>query len=149
MKTKGNKLLDRVFVIMGVFAVVTLVAGVEIGYELRDDVYDRYQSSSNNYTELYVEDDTDSNYLNEILKPELQISQTSDPLTMSYKITNTSSSKVYVEYAEITVYNNNNAVIYTTTVNIYNTYEPEQKDEIVFQIPQDANRVGKVEINLK
>ena len=148
MKTKGNKLLDRVFTVMGVFAVVTLVAGVEIGYELRDDVYERYQKNTN-YTELYVEDETDSDYLNEILKPVLQISQTSDPLTMSYKITNTSSSKVYVEYAEIKVYNNNDAVIYTTTVNIYNTYEPEQTDQIVFQVPQDANRVGKVEINLK
>lgn len=149
MKTKGNKLLDRVFTVMGVFAVVTLVAGVEIGYELRDDVYERYQRTTNNYTELYVEDETDTDYLNEVLKPELQISQTSDPLTMSYKITNTSSSKVYVEYAEIKVYNNNDAVIYTTTVNIYNTYEPDQKDEIVFQVPQDANRVGKVEINLR
>ena len=149
MKTKGNKMLDRVFLIMGVFAIVTLVAGVEIGYELRDDVYENYQRKSNSYTELYVEDETDSNYLNEVLKPKLQISQTKDPLTMSYKITNTSSSKIYVEYAEITVYNNNNAVIYTTTINIYNTYEPEQTDEIVFQIPQDANRVGRVEINLK
>ena len=148
MKTKGNKMLDRVFLIMGVFAVVTLAAGVEIGYELRDEVYENYQKN-NNYTELYVEDDTYTNYLNEVLKPTLQISQTKDPLTMSYTITNTTNSKIYVEYAEITVYNNNDAVIYTTTINIYNTYEPEQKDEIVFQIPQDANRVGKVEINLK
>ena len=149
MKTKGNKMLDRVFTIMGVFAVVTLVAGVEIGYELRDDVYENYQKNSNSYTELYVEEEIDTNYLNEVLKPKLQISQTKDPLTMSYTITNTSNSKVYVEYAEITVYNNNNAVIYTTTINIYNTYEPEQTDEIVFQIPQDSNRVGRVDINLK
>jgi len=28
MKTKGNKMLDRVFMIMGVFAIVTLVAGI-------------------------------------------------------------------------------------------------------------------------
>ncbi len=149
MKTKGNKLLDRVFIVMGVFAVVTLAAGIEIGFELRDDVYERYQANKTNYTELYVEEETDTNYLNDVLKPQLQINQTQDPVTMSYKLKNTSASKVYVEYAEINVYNNNNAVIYSTTVNIYNTYEPNQTDEFEFQIPQDSNRIGKVEINLK
>jgi len=68
---------------------------------------------------------------------------------MTYKITNTSSSRIYVESAKINVYNNNNAVIYTTTINIYNNYEPNQVDTIEFQVPQDANRVGRVEIELK
>ena len=149
MKTKGNKMLDRVFMIMGVFAIVTLVAGIEIGFELRDDAYERFQSVNNDYTELYVEDVDDSVYLNDVLKPQLKINQTQDPLTMTYKITNTSKSRIYVESAKINVYNNNDAVIYTTTINIYNNYEPNEVDTIEFQVPQDANRVGRVEIELK
>lgn len=149
MKTKGNKMLDRVFMIMGVFAIVTLVAGIEIGFELRDDAYERFQSVNNDYTELYVEDVDDSEYLNDVLKPQLKINQTQDPLTMTYKITNTSKSRIYVESAKINVYNNNDAVIYTTTINIYNNYEPNEVDTIEFQVPQDANRVGRVEIELK
>ena len=149
MKTKGNKMLDRVFMIMGVFAIVTLVAGIEIGFELRDDAYERFQSVNNDYTELYVEDVDDSEYLNDVLKPQLKINQTQDPLTMTYKITNTSKSRIYVESAKINVYNNNDAVIYTTTINIYNNYEPNEVDTIEFEVPQDANRVGRVEIELK
>ncbi len=149
MKIKGNKMLDRVFMIMGVFAIVTLVAGIEIGFEIRDGAYDRYKSVNNDYTELYVEDVDDSVYLNDVLKPQLKINQTQDPLTMTYKITNTSKSRIYVESAKINVYNNNDAVIYTTTINIYNNYEPNEVDTIEFQVPQDANRVGRVEIELK
>ena len=66
---------------------------------------------------------------------------------MTYNIQNIGQSTVYVERANIKVYNVNDAVIYETTVYLRRSYEPDATDQITFQVPQDGNRIARVEVD--
>ena len=148
MKTKGNKELNIIFKIMGLFSVVTLTIGLGIGYYVRDLQQD-LKTSTISSTEKAISTTANDEFLNKVFKPRLTIVNTSAPAQLYYRIINTSASSVYVEKANINIYDNEDNIIYTTTLNIYKTYIPGKTDQLEFQIPQDASNIKKVEIDLK
>lgn len=148
MKIKGNKELDIIFKIMGIFSVVTLTIGLGIGYYIRDLQVDLATPTYTSEEKAISTTATDE-YLNKVFQPKLTIVNTSAPAQLYYTIQNTSASSIYIEKAVINVYDNEENVIYTTTLNVYKTYLPSQKDKLEFQIPQDATNAAKVEIDLK
>ncbi len=145
MKIKNNKELNKVFMIMGIFSIVALFGGIELGFELRDSVYKPVERESS--SEKYIESDSTFNFLDTVINSNLQINSTENPVSMTYNITNISSSTVYVERANINVLDVNDAVIYKTTIYIHKTYEPGATDQITFQVPQDGNRIARVEVD--
>lgn len=149
MKVKGNKELNTVFKIMGIFSVVTLTVGLGIGYYVRDLQVDL--SNTQPATEEKAISTTVANdeYLNKVFHPRLTIVNTSAPAQLFYTIQNSGTSSVYIEKADINVYDSNENIIYTTTLNVYKTYLPGQRDKLDFQLPQDATSIAKVEIDLK
>ena len=145
MKTRNNKELNKVFMIMGIFSIVALFGGIELGYELRDSIYRpeiKEESGEKN-----IESDETFNYLNTVISSNLQVNQSINPVSMTYNIQNIGQSTVYVERANIKVYNVNDAVIYETTVYLRRSYEPDATDQITFQVPQDGNRIARVEVD--
>jgi len=145
MKTRNNKELNKVFMIMGIFSIVALFGGIELGFELRDSAYKpgiKEESAEKN-----IESDGSFNYLNTVITSNLQINQSVNPVSMTYNITNIGQSTVYVEKANIRVYNVNDAVIYKTTISLNKSYEPGATDQITFQVPQDGNRITRVEVD--
>lgn len=149
MKIKGNKELNIIFKIMSLFSVVTLTIGLGIGYYVRDlqvelAEYD-YSSQEKAISTVVATDE----FLNKVLHPRLTIVNISAPAQLYYTIQNSTQSSIYVERADINVYDKTNSIIYTTTLNVYKTYLPGQADKLDFQIPQDASNATKVEINLK
>lgn len=144
MKTKNNKELNKVFMIMGIFSIVALFGGIELGFELRDSAYKTVKEES---AEKYIEPDSSFNYLDTVINSNLVINQSVNPVSMTYHITNVGQSTIYVERANIKVYNVNEAVMYETSIYINKTYEPGATDDITFQVPQDGNRIAKVEVD--
>ena len=145
MKIRNNKELNKVFMIMGIFSIVALFGGIELGYELRDSAYKpeiKEESGEKN-----IESDETFNYLNTVISSNLQVNQSINPVSMTYNIQNIGQSTVYVERANIKVYNVNDAVIYETTVYLRRSYEPDATDQITFQVPQDGNRIARVEVD--
>ncbi len=145
MKTKNNKELNKAFMIMGIFSIVALFAGIELGFELRDSVYKSVDQTQS--VEKYIEGDSSLNYLDTVICSNLQINQSENPVSMTYEITNIGQATVYVEKANIKVYNVNEAVIYETTIYLHRSYEPGATDYITFQVPQDGNRIARVEVD--
>lgn len=148
MKIKGNKELDIIFKIMSLFSVVTLTIGLGIGYYVRDLQVDLAEYDHRSEEKAISTIATDE-FLNKTLQPRLTIVDISAPAQLYYTIQNSSASSIYVEKADINIYDQSNNIIYTTTLNIYKTYLPSQSDRLDFQIPQDASNATKVEINLK
>ena len=151
MKVKGNKELNVIFKIMGIFSVVTLTIGLGLGYNIRDFLVD--MDSNNNKVvsqEKAIKTTTDDNkeYLNKVFQPRLTISNSKFPTTGYYTIQNTTSTSVYLEKATINVYGEEDEIIYTTTLNIYKLYDPGSIDYIKFQIPQDAINITRIKIEL-
>ena len=67
MKTKNNKELNKIFLIMSIFAVATLAAGVEIGFNLRESLIKTTTvEKSNDITKAIVAED---NTIYEALSP--------------------------------------------------------------------------------
>ena len=145
MKIKNNKELNKVFMIMGIFSIVALFGGIELGFELRDSAYKPLERESS--SEKYIESDSTFNFLDTVINSNLQINSTENPVSMTYNITNIGSSTVYVERANINVLDVNESVIYKTTIYIHKTYEPGATDQIIFQVPQDGNRIARVEVD--
>ncbi len=148
MKIKGNKELNIIFKIMGIFSVVTLTIGLGIGYYVRDLQVD-LANSNNQPQEKAISTIATDEFLNKAFHPRLTIVNISAPAQLYYTIQNSTASSIYVEKADINIYDSANNIIYTTTLNIYKTYLPGQSDRLDFQIPQDASNATKVEINLK
>ena len=145
MKTKNNKELNKVFMIMGIFSIVALFGGIELGFELRDSAYKPEVKEES--AEKNIESDDTFNYLDTVINSNLQINSTENPVSMTYNITNIGSSTVYVEKANIKIYNVNDAVIYETTIYVHKMYEPGATDQLTFQVPQDGNRIARVEVD--
>ena len=145
MKIKNNKELNKVFMIMGIFSIVALFGGIELGFELRDSAYKPVERESS--SEKYIENDSTFNFLDTVINSNLQINSTENPVSMTYNITNIGSSTVYVERANINVLDVNESVIYKTTIYIHKTYEPGATDQIILQVPQDGNRIARVEVD--
>lgn len=143
MKTKNNTLLNKVFIIMSIFSITTLIGGIQLGFQLRNSLIPKQINT------LEVEEKAvkleDPIY--RALLPKLSIISTSNPTQMTYFVENKSNASIYVESATIKVYNVNNKVIYETNINLYKTYNIGDKENIDFQIPQSADRIAKVEIN--
>ncbi len=148
MKIKGNKELNIIFRIMSLFSVVTLTIGLGIGYYVRDFQVELAESDYTSQEKAISTVATDE-FLNKALHPRLTIVNISAPAQLYYTIQNSTQSSIYVERADINVYDRANTIIYTTTLNVYKTYLPGQADKLDFQIPQDASNATKVEINLK
>ena len=134
---------------MGIFSVITLTIGLGIGYYIRDLQVDLSTSSISSEEKAISTIVATDEYLNKVFQPRLTIVNTSAPAQLYYTIQNTSASSIYVERADVNVYDNTDNVIYTASLNVYKTYIPGQKDKLDFQIPQDASNVAKVEIDLK
>ena len=148
MKIKGNKELNIIFKIMSLFSVVTLTIGLGIGYYVRDLQVELVESDYSSQEKAISTVATDE-FLNKALHPRLTIVNISAPAQLYYTIQNSTQSSIYVERADINVYDRTNSIIYTTTLNVYKTYLPGQVDKLDFQIPQDASNATKVGINLK
>ena len=145
MKIRNNKELNKVFMIMGIFSVVALFGGIELGFELRDNAYRSVERNST--SEKNIESNNSYSYLNSAICSNLQINSNENPVSMTYNITNIDSSTVYVEKANIKVLNVNDAVIYETTIYLHKTYEPGATDQITFQVPQEGNMIARVEVD--
>lgn len=148
MKVKGNKELNTVFKIMGIFSVVTLTVGLGIGYYVRDLQVD-LANTQPVAEEKAISTVANDEYLNKVFHPRLTIVNTSAPAQLFYTIQNSGTSSVYIEKADINVYDSSENIIYTTTLNVFKTYLPGQSDKLDFQLPQDATSIAKVEIDLK
>lgn len=144
MKTKNNKELNKVFMIMGIFSIVALFGGIELGYELRDSAYKTVEREPS--AEKNIEGESSFSFLDTVITSNLQINQSENPVSMTYNIQNIGQATVYVERANIKVFNVNDAVIYETTIYLHKTYEPGETDQITFQVPQDGNRITRVEV---
>ncbi len=148
MKVKGNKELNTIFKIMGIFSVVTLTVGLGIGYYVRDLQVD-LANTQPVAEEKAISTVANDEYLNKVFHPRLTIVNTSAPAQLFYTIQNSGTSSVYIEKADINVYDSSENIIYTTTLNVFKTYLPGQSDKLDFQLPQDATSIAKVEIDLK
>ena len=72
MKIRNNKELNKVFMIMGIFSIVALFGGIELGFELRDSAYKpeiKEESAEKN-----IESDDTFNYLDTVISSNLQAS---------------------------------------------------------------------------
>ena len=147
MKTKNNKELNKVFLIMSVFAIAALVAGIEMGYNIRESLYNQNQTETvvDTTKAIIAEDNT----IYEAMSPKLTIVKTLDPASMYYDITNVSQAEVYIEKAIVNIYNSDDIKIYSTDINIYKTYLPGEADRLEFQVPQDPNSIAQVEIEFE
>lgn len=147
MKTKNNKDLNKIFLIMSIFAIATLTAGVEIGFNLRESLIKptTVETAVDTTKAIVAEDNT----IYETLSPKLTITQTIDPVTMYYDLSNTSSAEVYVEKANVTIYDQDDRTIYSTSINMYKTFLPGESDRIEFQVPQDPNFIARVEVEFE
>lgn len=150
MKVKGNKEINTIFKIMGVFSVVTLTIGLGLGYNLRDFLVDLNNNTTITSQEKAIKVSTDDNlvYLNKVFQPRLTIANSKFPTAGYYTIKNTTSTSVYLEKAIINVYGSDDEIIYTTTQNIYKLYDPGSIDYIKFQIPQNAIDITRIKIEL-
>lgn len=147
MKTKNNKELNKIFLIMSIFAVATLAAGVEIGFNLRESlIKPTTVEKSNDTTKAIVAED---NTIYEALSPKLTIEKTESPVSMHYDLFNTSQAEVYVEKAIVKVYDKYDETMYSTEINLYKTFLPEESDRIAFQVPQMADYIARVEIEFE
>ena len=145
MKTKNNKELNKVFMIMGIFSIVALFGGIELGFELRDSAYKPEVKEVSG--EKNIESFEDDNYLDTVISSNLEINQSINPVSMTYNIQNISQTTIYVEKANIKVYNVNEAVIYENIIYVHKMYEPGATDQLTFQVPQDGNRIARVEVD--
>ena len=150
MKVKGNKELNVIFKIMGMFSVVTLTIGLGLGYNIRDFLVDMDKNNKITSTEkaIKISNDDNQEYLNKVFQPRLTISNSKFPTAGYYTIQNTTSTSVYLEKASINVYGVDDEIIYTTTLNLYKLYDPGSIDYIKFQIPQDAKDITRIKIEL-
>ena len=68
---------------------------------------------------------------------------------MHYDLFNTSQAEVYVEKAIVKVYDKYDETMYSTEINLYKTFLPEESDRIAFQVPQMADYIARVEIEFE
>ena len=134
---------------MGIFSVVTLTIGLGIGYYVRDLQADINANTVTESQEKAISTVATDEYLNKAFQPKLTIVDASAPAQLYYTIQNTTASSIYVERADVNIYDKDGNELYTTTLNVYKTYMPGEKDNLDFQVPQDAVNIAKVEINLK
>ena len=150
MKVKGNKELNVIFKIMGVFSVVTLTIGLGLGYNIRDFLVDMDKNNKITSTEkaIKISNDDNQEYLNKVFQPRLTISNSKFPTAGYYTIQNTTSTSVYLEKASINVYGVDDEIIYTTTLNLYKLYDPGSIDYIKFQIKKKKKDITRIKIEL-
>lgn len=146
MKIKNNQAINKIFLIMGVFAVVALGAGIQLGFEMRDDIYKAKEANETQIIDTTKAIVDDSDTISESMASKLTILSTTRPVSMTYDIKNISTTSLYIEKATIKIYDVTNTIIYSTDIKLFKTYLPGEGEKLDFQIPTAAEEIAKVDI---